>query len=36
MDMATPWDDKRLYKFFDINKEEVTFIESLIREMPSE
>ena len=36
MDMTIQWDDKKLYKFFDINKEEVTFIESLIREMPSE
>jgi site-specific DNA-methyltransferase (adenine-specific) len=36
LDMTEQWDDARLYKKFGITKEEQIFIESLIREMPSE
>ena len=36
LDMKERWDDKKLFKKFGITDSEITFIESLIREMPTE
>ena len=36
LDMNQPWTDEKLFKKFGITDSEITFIESLIREMPSE
>lgn len=32
-DFSKPWTDEELYKKYDLNKDEITFIESLIRPM---
>jgi site-specific DNA-methyltransferase (adenine-specific) len=33
MDMSRSWNDKRLYKFFELSEDEITYIENNIREM---
>ena len=33
LDMDRTWDDKALYKYFSLNKDEIEYIESMIREM---
>jgi site-specific DNA-methyltransferase (adenine-specific) len=36
MDLSISWTDESLYKYFGISKEEISFIESLVREMQIE
>lgn len=34
LDFKTKWSDDKLYKYFEINKNEIAFIDSIVREMP--
>jgi site-specific DNA-methyltransferase (adenine-specific) len=33
MDLTKIWTDEDLYKFFDLNREEIAYIDTMIREM---